>query len=186
MTACAKRFGEPRRRRPLAGVGLAAAALLFGLAATDVPEPAEAAGVSLQPVTFALGRVEDRYAINLPGFRGLFRLLDIGYAGCSIVFEIGVDRDGLGTDANRKIEVTVDVELYRPAQRFTTTAVGSLERPEFEIYLANKCPDVERVAISAIRCYAGQHDEFAGMPCPYRFEPGAYAIRRFYLRQGPV
>jgi hypothetical protein len=136
---------------------------------------------TMTPVTFALDRVEDRYAINLPGFRDLFRLFDVGYAGCSIALDINVDRTALDADSNRKIEVTLDVALHRPVAPFKWRTVGSLERRQLEIYLGNRCDEVDRVAILGVQCFDGQHAEFAGLSCPYRFQPGAYAIRRFYL-----
>lgn len=158
-----------------------AATLVIALGAplADAAPPADTLGIS-----FDFRYVEDKYAIDLPGFRDLFRFLDVGYAGCSIGLTV---RAGAATGKpgqNKKIEVEFEIELKPGTAPFKLKAVSSLERADLILYLNNRCADVRRIRITKAACFGGLKGEFGKLPCPYRFGGGTFAIGNFYRDSG--
>ena len=83
---------------------LAAPALVT---ATGIPASAQ----EKTDISYRIEHVEDRYAVNLPVFREFFRLLDFGYAGCSVELTVTSTGGKIPPGANPKIEVHYIVQL---------------------------------------------------------------------------
>ncbi len=135
-------------------------------------------------VTFALASVEDKYAINLPGFREMFRFLDVGYAGCAIDLNIRADHPPGETGVNRRVHLFFVVSLSSDATPFERQAVGSIERGSVILYLYNRCSEIRRIGITRVICFGGYKGEFSKLKCPYRFGKGKFSVRNFYIRSG--
>ncbi len=169
------RRGTGKIRRAFA----VALSLTVGAAGAAAAPAADALGIS-----FDLRYVEDKYAINLPGFRDVFRFFDIGYAGCSIGLAV---RAGAGTGKpgqNMKIEVAFSIELKPGRAPFAKKAVSSLDRADLVLYLNNRCSEIRRIRITKAACFNGLKGELAELACPYHFGGGAFAIEDFYRYGG--
>ena len=131
-------------------------------------------------IHFSIAHVEDRYALNLPVIKEIFRILDFGYAGCSI--ELQVTRKGAPPPANANLKITVHYRVRRGPGKssYTTEVNGSIARRSVPIYLKNKCSEVSNIKISDVKCFDGFKGQWAKLVCPYYFRFNEFAIPDYY------
>ena len=141
-----------------------------------------AAAQDKSDISFGIGHVEDRYALNLPVFRDIFRLFDFGYAGCSV--ELVATREGGKTPpgANSKIQVDYVVQLAPGMPPYSNKTVRSIARRSVPIYLNDKCAEVFNIKISGAACFAGFKNQWSKLTCPYNFRITNFSIPDYYDR----
>jgi hypothetical protein len=126
--------------------------------------------------------VQDRYALNFPVIRDLFRLLDFGYAGCSV--ELSITRKGakIPFDANSRIQVNYTVQLNSKLSTYSDRINGSIARQSVPIYLKNKCAEISNIKIGKVVCFAGFKSQWSDLTCPYNFQATEFSIPDFYAK----
>ncbi len=164
------------------GAGRGMAVRLAVLAVLVLPQTAVAA--EKIDIEFALSRVTNKYAINLPGFREIFRFFDVGHAGCSIDFTVNLNKKGSDKSANPKLIMQYAVRLIESNRVYKGQSIGALDRDYFNIYLYDKCSDVGRLQISRVNCFNGFKNQFGKLTCPYRFGVGSFLVQRLHASQG--
>ena len=156
--------------------------LLIGLAVLIVIcNPAS--GQEKTEISFAIAHVEDKYAINLPVFRDLFRLLDFGYAGCAVEIEVTSDGAEIPPGANPKIQIDYTVQLAPGTPPYTNQTNGSIARHSVPIYLNNKCAAIFSLKIGGAGCFSGFKGQWSKLSCPYHFRVNAFSIPDYYDRR---
>jgi hypothetical protein len=150
--------------------------------ATAVPAaaPMAAAAADKPEISFRIAHVEDRYALNLPVFREMFRLLDIGYAGCSVGLAVSSAGAEIPPGANPKIEVSYTVERGPKKPPYTSRAIGSVARRSVIIYLNQKCAEITKIKIGGAGCFSGFENQWRDLSCPYKFRVTGFSIPEFY------
>ena len=153
--------------------------ILFVLALiVSTTAPAIAGGKT--SIHFSISHVEDRYALNLPVFRGIFRYFDFGYAGCSVEIKVTSKGAKPPPNANTKLQLDYTVQLDPGKPPYTTEINGSIARRSVPIYLKNKCAEVSNIKIANVKCFAGFKGQWAKLACPYDFHAAEFAIRDYY------
>ena len=152
---------------------------LIALALITAPWIAAAAQGKID-ISFAIAHVEDRYALNLPVFRDIFRLFDFGYAGCSVELTVTPKGDDIPRDANPKIQVEYTVQLDAETPAFKHKTNGSIARRSVPIYLHNKCAEISDIKIGDVQCFIGFKQQFKHLSCPYNFRINEFSIPDYY------
>ncbi|NQU71478.1 MAG: hypothetical protein HQ514_13070 [Rhodospirillales bacterium] len=141
-----------------------------------------AAAQDKSDISFGIGHVEDRYALNLPVLRDIFRLLDFGYAGCSVELAVTSKIGKMPPGANPKIQVDYVVQLAPGTPPYSNNTVGSIARRSVPIYLNEKCAEVSNIKISGAACFAGFKGQWSKLTCPYNFRVTSFSIPDYYDR----
>jgi hypothetical protein len=152
--------------------------LLALITATGAPVAAQ----DKTDITFAIAHVEDRYALNIPVFRDMFRLLDFGYAGCSVKLEVTSKGARIPPGANPKIQLNYIVDLGPGKPRYSTETKGSIIRRSVPIYLKNKCAEISSIRIAGVKCFTGFKGQYTDLSCPYNFRITNFSIPDYYDR----
>jgi hypothetical protein len=142
-----------------------------------------ASGQEKIEISFAITHVEDKYAINLPIFRDMFRLLDFGYAGCSVELEVISNGAEIPPGANPKIQIDYTVQLAPGKPPYTNQSNGSIARHSVPIYLNNKCAEIFNLKIAGAVCFAGFKGQWSKLSCPYQFRINEFSIPEYYDRR---
>jgi hypothetical protein len=133
-------------------------------------------------ISFGIRHVEDRYALNLPVFRDIFRLLDFGYAGCSVEISVINKKGKIPPGANSKIQVNYFVQLASEASHYANETKGSIARGSVPIYLHDKCADVSNIKLTSVMCFSGFKNQWSKLTCPYKFRVTSFSIPDYYDR----